>query len=266
MEQSPSAAPSSAMPGLGSIFSAATNSTLSNAGVLLGLWAFCAMPAQLLGFVVGLITGLSDENAVRDAITAQNWPALGMLGVVAVISMALGLIGYGAVILLASRSMQGETSTAGDLFGESLGRMGTVLLASLLIGFAMGFGLILFIIPGLYLFVRLGLSVCATLVEDLGAADGIRRSWDLVGKNFGETMVFMLVLIAAALCAMIPVVIVNVILRAGASAAGAGAAGALATALIFNALQFMVTAWAAGSMTKYFLELSARSPRDAGTA
>ncbi|MFI5345830.1 MAG: hypothetical protein ACHQ51_05605 [Elusimicrobiota bacterium] len=262
MEQAPaSPAPSAAMPGLGGIFSAATNATLDNAGVLLGLWALCSLPSQLLGFVVGLITGLTDQNAVKDAISGQNWPALGMLAIVALVAMALGLIGYAATILLAARALRGESSSVTDLFVEALGRMGSVLLASAMIGAALGFGFILFVIPGIYLFVRLSLAVCATLVEDLSAREGLSRSWELVGGSFGETVVFMAALIAAALVGMIPAVIVNVVLRAGSAAAGAGAAGALLSGLVFNALQFMVTAWAAGCMTKYFLELAARKPR-----
>ncbi|MDE2511088.1 MAG: hypothetical protein KGL74_08195, partial [Elusimicrobia bacterium] len=120
MEQAPaspalSAAPSD-MPGLGSIFSAGTNATLDNVGVLIGLWAACGLPSQLLGFVVGVSTGMVSESAVRDAVTSQNWPALSLLGVVALVGMALGLVGYAATILLAARAYRGESSSVGDLF------------------------------------------------------------------------------------------------------------------------------------------------------
>jgi hypothetical protein len=268
MDQNPaSPAPAAAspapaeMPGVGELLSAGTGVTLDNAGLLLGLWAAVGLPPQLLGFIVGLSTGLTEPNSIKDAVAAQNWTGLGLLGAVALVGLVLGLVGYAATILLASRALRGQASSVGDLLVEAVGRMVPVAIASVLSGMAVGFGFILLFLPGLYLMVRLSLAICATIVEESGPIDGLSRSWELVGGRFGETLVFLIALIAVAFGGMIAVIAAGFVLRLLASPAGAG--GRLVAGLAVNALQFMISAWAAACVTKFFLELAARKPRAA---
>jgi len=249
------------MPGVGDILSAGTKVTLDNAGLLLGLWAACGLPPQILAFVVGLNTGITDGPSVKAAFEAGNWGALGMLGAVACVGLVFGLVGYAATLALAARSLRGQESAVGGLLSQALGRLIAVVVASVLTGMAVGFGFVLLFLPGLYLMVRLSLAVGATVVEDAGPLDAISRSWNLTSGRFGETLTFLAALILAAFGAFLAVIAAGLVLRLVASVAGAP--GRLFAGLAINALQFLISAWAAACVTKYLLELAARQAKTA---
>lgn len=257
MEQAPAAD----LPGVGDIMSAGTAVTLDNAGLVLGVWAVCGLPPQLLAFVVGLTTGIVDGPSVKAAVDAGNWDALAMVGAVATVGLALGLLGHASILVLASRALRGQSSDLRGLLAQALGRVLAVVGASVLTGMAVGFGFVFLFLPGLYLMVRLSLAVCATVVEEAGPLDGLRRGWELTSGRFGETLVFLAALICAAFAGMIAVIAAGLLLRFLGSAAGAPGKGMAGLAV--NALQFMISAWAASCLTKFFLELAARRPKGA---
>jgi hypothetical protein len=60
-----------------------------------------------------------------------------------------------------------------------------VLLVSVLVGLATIGGLILFIIPGIYIGVRLAVSIEALVVEGRRGTQAMGRSWELVGTIGG---------------------------------------------------------------------------------
>lgn len=249
------------MPGVGGILSAGTSVALDNAGLLFGLWAACGLPPQILALIVGLNTGITDGASVKAAVEAGNWGALGMLGAVAFVGLVFGLVGYAATLALAARALRGEASDLGGLLSQALGRMVAVVAASVLTGMAVGFGFVLLFLPGLFLIVRLSLAVGATVVEDAGPVDAISRSWELTGGRFGETLVFLAALVAVAFGAFLAVIAAELVLRLVASFAGAP--GRAVAGLAVNALQFLISAWAAACLTKFLLELAARKPKAA---
>jgi hypothetical protein len=73
-----------------------------------------------------------------------------------------------------------------------------VLLVSVLVGLATVGGLILFIIPGIYIGVRLAVSIEALVVEGRRGTQAMGRSWELVGGHwwhaFGTLVVAWLVI------------------------------------------------------------------------
>jgi len=66
-------------------------------------------------------------------------------------------------------------------------------------------GLFAFIVPGIYLAVRLSLAVPAAALEDLGPLAALRRSWALTGPAFWRTLGLMALILA--LTALIEAVI-----------------------------------------------------------
>jgi hypothetical protein len=76
---------------------------------------------------------------------------------------------------------------------------------SVLVGLATLLGLILFIIPGIYIGVRLAVSIQALVVEGRRGTEAMRRSWDLVGGHWWHAAFTLLVagLITAVVNAVI---------------------------------------------------------------
>ena len=72
-------------------------------------------------------------------------------------------------------------------------RLGPILVVSILVGLATLLGLIVFIIPGIYIGVRLAVSIQALVVEGKRGTQAMRRSWDLVGGHWWHAALTLLV-------------------------------------------------------------------------
>ncbi len=255
---SPAPAVSAELPGVGEILTAGTNVTLDNAGLLFGIWAACHLPAQVLGFVVGMTTGTADKEAISNALASHDFGSLAALAAVGVLGMALGLLGYATTILLAARAYRGQALALGDLLADGVGRMISVVFASLLVGICIGFGTLLLILPGLYLLFRLSMTVCATCAEGLDPLTAFKRSWSLTEGRMWDLSKFLGALFFIGLVTGVGILAANVALRIVGAAAGA--AGGAAAGVVGNLLQFIVSAWGTACMTKFYLELADRSP------
>jgi hypothetical protein len=84
-------------------------------------------------------------------------------------------------------------------------RLGSVLLVSVLVGLATIGGLILFVIPGIYVGVRLCVSIEALVVEGRRGTEAMGRSWSLVGGHWWHA--FFTLLVAALLTGIVNAVI-----------------------------------------------------------
>ena len=253
-----SAAPA-ALPGVGEMMTAGTGVTLDNAGLLLGVWACTSAPAQVLGLVVRTVAGLGDRDALKNAFLNHDMGVLAGLGAVALVGLVTGMLSYAATILLAARAFRGKPVGLGDLLVDGLGRMPALLGASVLAGLAVGAGTLALFLPGLYLLVRLCLAACATCAEDAGPVEALSRSWALTSGRLMDTVVFASALFVVGLVAAIALMAAGFVLKL--VGAVAGAAGAAVAGLVVNLLQFIVSAWGTACMTRYFLELSDRTPR-----
>jgi uncharacterized membrane protein len=253
-----SPAPSDELIGVGSLLSSATTVTLDNAGVIFGVWAVCGLPPQLLGMALSARAGLADKNALRAAFESRDWSVLGPLAAIGAVSLIFGLFGYATTVLLTARAHQGRPLALGDALFGGAGRVISSAVASVIVACAVLSGTLAFVIPGLFLMVRLSLAVCATAVEEAGPFTAVARSWTLTSGHFWDVVVRMGAFVGVALAGMVAVIFGGLIL--GALAALAGGPGAIAARLIVNAFQFMLTAWVTACVTKLFLDLASRRP------
>jgi hypothetical protein len=72
-------------------------------------------------------------------------------------------------------------------------RLGSVLVVSILVGLATVGGLILLVIPGIYIGVRLTVSIDALVVEGRRGTQAMGRSWGLVGGLWWHAFATLLV-------------------------------------------------------------------------
>jgi len=98
----------------------------------------------------------------------------------AVLSIVFGSVATAASVFIISENYLGRTLAAGDALRNAMPYVGRIFLLSLLTSFLVGFGLILFIAPGLILLAGLALSTPTLVVENCpGAIDAMGRSWAL---------------------------------------------------------------------------------------
>lgn len=128
----------------------------------------------------------------------------GLLGTV--VYLAAYLFAQGGTVYAVSDLYLGRTTTIRESLGRMRGQAMNLFGVTLLNGIAIVVGLILLIIPGIWLACRLIVCVPAALLEDLGARDSLERSYRLTEGSAGRAFViyliyFVIAMIAASLFA-----------------------------------------------------------------
>lgn len=128
----------------------------------------------------------------------------GLLGTV--VYLAAYLFAQGGTVYAVSDLYLGRTTTIRESLGRMRGQAMNLFGVTLLNGIAIVVGLILLIIPGIWLACRLIVCVPAALLEDLGARDSLERSYRLTEDSAGRAFViyliyFVIAMIAASLFA-----------------------------------------------------------------
>lgn len=134
---------------------------------------------------------LPAEQAYRLLIDfyTDNWPVFVGLGIV----VSFGLLAMFALLLRPERPTVGESLKAAVVV------LPGYVLASLLQGFALGFGFLLFILPGLYVMARLCLIGAVAAAEQCtNPLQQLQRSWALTRSNGWRILVMLLTLYVTA--------------------------------------------------------------------
>lgn len=125
--------------------------------------------------------------------------------VVALVSILTWTIATGAIARAAAGTLLGRSLETAESYRYGLARLGSILLVGLLTGLAIAGGLILLVIPGLFILTRLSCTLAALVIEDRRGSEALRRSWNLVAGHgwhvFGTIIVAALMtgLLASAL-------------------------------------------------------------------
>lgn len=137
-----------------------------HAGVLIG-------SAVVIFGIIGLINAfLYDEGGIIFSIIIQ---VLNLLGTA---------IFTGMVVKVVQAERQGQTTSVGEMFESVSGVLGILVVNGILKSIAIGIGLFLLIIPGIFLAVIWAVTAPAIVVERAGIIDAFSRSWELVQGNF----------------------------------------------------------------------------------
>jgi hypothetical protein len=133
------------------------------------------------------------------------------------------LVLTGAITRAVAAEVAGEDPSVEQSYRFGFHRLGSVLLISVLVGLATIGGLILsvgssgflilFVIPGIYIGVRLAVSIEALVVEGRRGTEAMGRSWGLVGGHWWHAFGTLLV-------ALLLIGIVNAVITAPFGATG----------------------------------------------
>jgi hypothetical protein len=122
----------------------------------------------------------------------------GFAGIVigAVVYFIAYLYTQGGTVFAVSDLYLARPTSIGAALGRMRGEAGNLFGVLFLNGLAIGAGLILLIIPGIYLACRLLVCVPAALLENLGARDSLSRSYNLTKDFAGRSLVINILYIA----------------------------------------------------------------------
>ena len=171
--------------GIGEILSTALQLYRRHWRTLLAITAVVVVPLTLLQYLLGdQVRTQGEEVANGVVIETASW-AVGIAGLVAALAgILMYLVLTGAITRAVAAEVVGQDPSVEQSYRFGFHRLGSVLLVSVLVGLAIIGGLILFIIPGIYIGIRLCVSIEALVVEGRRGTEAMGRSWGLVGGHW----------------------------------------------------------------------------------
>ncbi|HEY7606118.1 MAG TPA: hypothetical protein VID07_04985, partial [Actinomycetes bacterium] len=171
--------------GIGEILSTAFQLYRRHWRTLLAIAAVVVVPFTLLQYLFGdLLRARGEVTSNGVVIETETWAAGAAALVAALAAAVMFLVLTGAITRAVAAEVAGEDPGVEQSYRFGFHRFWSVLLVSVLVGLAIVGGLILLIIPGIYIGVRLAVSIEALVVEGRRGTQAMGRSWELVGGHW----------------------------------------------------------------------------------
>ena len=220
--------------GIGEILSTAFQLYRRHWRTLLTIAAVVVVPITLLHYLVGDLVRTQGDTTRNGVVETATW-SVGIAGLVAALAgILMYLILTGAITRAVAAEVAGQDPTVEQSYRFGFHRLGSVLLVSVLVGLATIGGLILFIIPGIYIGFRLCVSIEALVVEGRRGTEAMGRSWGLVSGHWWHA--FGTVVVGGLLTGIVNAVITSPFGNTGWLVQAVAAAVATVVTLPYSAL------------------------------
>ena len=171
--------------GIGEILSTALQLYRRHWRTLLTIAAVVVVPITLLHYLLGDLVRTQGETTRNGVVVETATWSVGIAGLVAALAgILMYLVLTGAITRAVAAEVAGQDPSVEQSYRFGFHRLGSVLLVSVLVGLAIVAGLIVFIIPGIYIGIRLCVSIEALVVEGRRGTEAMGRSWGLVGGHW----------------------------------------------------------------------------------
>ena len=138
----------------------------------------------------------------------------GLFGVFAVygfVMVILGLIANGAIISIAYSELNGRSANYMEGINDAIAKLAPLLIAAIIIAIGVTVGLILLVIPGLIFALLVMFAIQEIMIDEKDATSAISSSIELVKTNFGNVLVyavilFIVVAVVSAVIGIVPVI------------------------------------------------------------
>jgi len=149
-------------------------------------------------------TGGTSEISRMDQVSTQSGTAIIIYGIFAVVTgFALMVITVTYAVLIPIKIHQNNLISIKELLSEALKKTPKFVLLSLPMGFLIGLGYLLFIVPGVILTLMFLFAPYILLTEDVGVVEALKRSkeltkgyrWNLYKKGLGYSLLMLVCLI-----------------------------------------------------------------------
>ena len=161
-------------------------------GLLMGIMGLTVIPTQIVMGVLSLQMPQPGQPGPPQ-MPAPEMVFL-LLGVLFLFLLVVLPLSNAAVVYAAARTYLGHSTTLGACFGHALRRLPALLWTSILMGFAIMGGLILFIIPGILCAFWFMLAQQVTVLESMNGGAALSRSKALMKGNMGTGFVLGLII------------------------------------------------------------------------
>jgi hypothetical protein len=180
--------------GIGEILTTAFQLYRRHWRTLLGIAAVVVVPLTLLEYVFGHWLRTQGEVTSNGVVVSTSfWAAATASLLAALVGLLIYQVLTGAITRAIAAEVVGEDPGVEQSYRFGFMRLWSILLVSVVVGLATVAGLIVFIIPGIYIGVRLAVSIQALVVEGKRGTEAMGRSWALVGGHWWHAFATLLV-------------------------------------------------------------------------
>jgi hypothetical protein len=141
--------------------------------------------------VIGALMGGLIEGATGGGPGAAAGGVVGLVLGVLLFGLVMGALWFlssSMVVVMARDALRGREPALGDAFAAVIGRLGALLVASLLVTAIVAVAFCFLVIPGFVAMVFLMFTLPAVLLDGLGAVPAMRRSARVVREHVGPVV------------------------------------------------------------------------------
>jgi glycerophosphoryl diester phosphodiesterase family protein len=152
---------------------------------LMAIAALVVVPLTLVQYGIGhWVRSHGQQLHDQVVVSTSFWAVASASLLAALVGLLLYQVLTGAITRTIATEVAGQDLGLEQSYRFGFARLGPILVVSILVGLATLLGLIVFIIPGIYIGVRLAVSIQALVIEGKRGTEAMRRSWDLVGGHW----------------------------------------------------------------------------------
>jgi len=142
---------------------------------------------------MGLVgAGMQSPGAIMPLVGT----ILGGFFIIGVIGMILGLIAHGMTVAMAREALDTGSTSINSGLSIAAGRLGELVVASILVGIIVFVGFMLLVIPGLIAAFFLMFTFVSVIVDNAGPVGAMKKSYETVRANMNDSIVFFFAMIA----------------------------------------------------------------------
>ena len=157
-----------------------------------------ALLVGAISALIQLVYGLAVDGVLEDAESVEDLASVLWVSLIgAAVSLVVTLVVNAVLVVMARNADLGSPPDPGTSLQHVLSRLGVVIVVALLSGIAIFIGLLLLVIPGIWIGVSLVPVIAIVMFEDRGIIDSMRRSFSLVSGNWWQ--VFLVVIVLAVI-------------------------------------------------------------------
>ncbi len=143
----------------------------------------------------GTMGGMGSPAGAMGAVGA----AMGLAALLSIVGMVLGLVAHGMTVGMAQEAIAVGTTNLNTGISVVTSRLVQLILAAVLVGIAVGVGMMLLVIPGIIAAFLFMFTFVIIIVENIGAVDAMKKSFELVKANLGDLIILFIAVIGVGI-------------------------------------------------------------------
>ncbi|TAN43293.1 MAG: hypothetical protein EPN25_01165 [Nitrospirae bacterium] len=139
----------------------------------------------------GMMGGMGSPAGAVGAMAG----AVFFAAILGVVGMVLYFFAHGMTVGMANEAIETGTTSLGGGISVVTSRLPQLIVAALIVGLAVGIGMLLLVIPGIVAAFFLAFTFPLVIIENMPAVDAVKKSIEIVKANLNDVVIMFLIAI-----------------------------------------------------------------------